>query len=206
MADAAALRQTLMARALRALARREHTRAELAHKLASPSRWADPGGAARQAHAVADTLAAADAPASAALSPDASDAAALGALIQAVLDDLQARGWLSEARVVESVINTRAARLGWRRLRAQLQQRGVSEDALQAAATQVRESELARAQALWTRRFGRAPGTPRERAAQARFMLARGFEMATLRAVWASTGDAGDEADWADLSPPDLTD
>lgn len=174
-----------MARALRALARREHTRVELAHKLRTPSRWAGAQAAACGAQSASEPP----------------EAQALDALIQAVLDDLQARGWLSEARVVEGVLHSRAPRLGWRRLRAELQQRGVSDDALQAAAAELRESELGRAQAVWARRFGSAPRDARERAAQARFMLARGFEAATLRAIWQAAGGPTDAAEWPQAEP-----
>lgn len=45
---------------------------------------------------------------------------------------------------------------------------------------QLRETEWARAQAVWRKKFGVLPETPAERAKQARFLAARGFSSATI--------------------------
>jgi regulatory protein len=44
----------------------------------------------------------------------------------------------------------------------------------------LRETELTRAQAVWSKKYGQLPETPAERARQARFLAARGFSGATI--------------------------
>lgn len=135
----------LRARALRLLARREHTRAELAAKL----------------------------------EPHAGDERELGAL----LDELEARGWLSEERFVESVLHARRARYGTARIAHELRSKGVSEDAVERATRSLRASELQAAREVWRRKFGRRPASPAERARQARFLALRGFASEVIRRV-----------------------
>jgi len=93
--------------------------------------------------------------------------------VDSLLDWLQAHGYLSEQRFVESRVHARAARQGVERIRQELARHGVALAPEQAAA--LRETEFARAQAVWQRKFGEVAGDARGRAAQARFLAARGF-------------------------------
>jgi regulatory protein len=128
------------------LARREHSRAELARKLSAHTE--DP------------------------------------AEIEAVLDDLERRGWLSEQRVVEQRVHTLRARYGARRIGRDLAAKGVSDDAVAAALSDLKGGELNAAREVWRRKFGgRLPRTPAERAKQARFMQGRGFDMEVILKV-----------------------
>jgi regulatory protein len=139
-------KRSLKGRALQYLAQREHSRMELARKLAP--------------HA-----------------DDAND-------IDTVLDALQAAGWLSEERFVESVLHRKAARLGTARIRQELQGHGLAPEAVAAAVERLRSTELERARAVWTRRFGgEAPTDAAERARQMRFLAARGFAAEVIRRV-----------------------
>lgn len=99
-----------------------------------------------------------------------------------MLDELQARGFISESRVVESVLHQRAGQYGALRLREQLRQRGVAADAIAEALAPLQDSEYARALALWQRRFAPAADA-REQARQGRFLLARGFSSAIVARV-----------------------
>jgi regulatory protein len=105
-----------------------------------------------------------------------------GAIAKA-LDDLQAKGFISEARVVESVIHQRAPRMGALRLRQELQHKGIAPEAIAQALAGLHDSELQRARAVWQRRFGTAPTDPRERARHMRFLLARGFSASVVARV-----------------------
>ena len=108
----------------------------------------------------------------------------------AVLDDLQARDFISEARVAESVVHRRAAKLGTQRLVQELRGKGLDEDLVRATAERLRATELARAQAVWQQRFGGQPATrPEERARQMRFLAARGFAGDVVRRVVRGAGD-----------------
>ena len=136
---------TLYARALRLLARREHTRAELAAKLRASGEEPEE--------------------------------------IERLLDDLQNRGWLSEARYVESIVHARRARFGAARITQELRRKGVSEDAVKRAAQSLAADELEAAREVWRRKFGTLPANLAEKARQARFLAARGFSAETVKRV-----------------------
>ena len=136
---------SLKGRALKLLAAREHSRAELERKLAPHEET--PGELAR------------------------------------VLDELQTRGFISEARVVESVLHRRAARLGAARVRQELQAKGISAEAVAQAVQALRVTEVERAREVWRRRFGAPAPDPAGRVKQMRFLAARGFSGEVIRRV-----------------------
>ena len=136
---------SLKGRALRYLAGREHSRAELMRKLAPHAE--EPGQ------------------------------------IERVLDDLQAKGFISEARVVASVVRRRATRLGAARVRQELQAKGIDPQLVRDAVAQLQGSELERARGVWVKRFNEPPADAREWARHMRFLLARGFAGDVVRRV-----------------------
>ena len=91
------------------------------------------------------------------------------------LDELQAKGFISEQRVVESVLNRRAAKLGASRIKQELQAKGLDPQAVSDAVADLRNTELARARAVWQKRFDHPPEDAAERAKQMRFLASRGF-------------------------------
>jgi len=97
-----------------------------------------------------------------------------GTLAQA-LDELTAKDFISEARVVQSVVHQRAPRMGAARVRQELQHKGIAPAAIAEAVAGLRETELARAREVWARRFEIPAADAKERARQARFLIARGF-------------------------------
>ncbi|XAH23293.1 recombination regulator RecX [Xylophilus sp. GW821-FHT01B05] len=109
--------------------------------------------------------------------------------IERVLDELTAKGFLSEARVVESVVHRRAARLGAARIRQELQQKGIAPELMAAALAGLKDSELARARAVWQRKFDAPPADAAERARQTRFLMTRGFASEVVRRVLAGGWD-----------------
>jgi len=146
MAAAPALdRGVLRARALRLLARREHSRLELRRKLGSGE-----------------------------IEPD---------LIEAVLDELQQEGWLSEQRLAEQLVGQARQRYGARRVLQRLREKGVGGEVLDQAADTLRAQDLDSARALWRKRFGQPAKTLQEKAKQARFLAGRGFSPAVITRV-----------------------
>ena len=138
--------ESLRARALKLLARREHSRAEIARKLAVHAE--DP------------------------------------AEIERVLDDFEQRGWLSERRVVEQVVHAKRRRYGARRIENELRQKGISAEAVSAALSGLKASELESAREVRRRKFGdRLPRSPAERARQVRFLQGRGFDLDVVMKV-----------------------
>ncbi len=100
-----------------------------------------------------------------------------------ILDELEAKDFISEARVVESVVNRRAARFGAARIRHELQGKGLGVEAVAAAVNALKVSEVARAREVWGKKFGVAPTTAAERGKQMRFLAARGFGGDAIRRV-----------------------
>ncbi len=123
-----------------------------------------------------------------------------GSLAEA-LDELTAKGFISEERVVQSVLHQRASRMGAARLRQELQHKGIGAEAIAGALEQLQATELERARAVWQRRFGAPPADAKERARQGRFLLARGFAGAVVGRVLrdAAAGHAGGDATSAEL-------
>ncbi len=115
-----------------------------------------------------------------------------GSLDQA-LDELTAKGFLSDARYVDSVLHRRAPGLGGARIRQELQMRGVAPEAVAEAVGRLRDTELQRAREVWRRKFDGPGDTPAARARQARFLMARGFGSDVVRKVMRDGGKSHDE-------------
>jgi regulatory protein len=109
--------------------------------------------------------------------------------LQRVLDALQAKGFLDDQRVVESVLHRRAGKLGAGRIRQELQAKGVEAQAVASAIADLKSTELGRAREVWRRKFGTPAADAAGRAKQARFLMARGFGGEVVRQVLASRPD-----------------
>jgi len=141
--------------ALRFLARREHSRAELERKLRRRVEDSAEDGAEGSA----------------------------AVRIAATLDDLVAKNLLSEHRTAESVLRTQGQKFGVRRLKQTLLSKGLEADLVASTLAQARLTELQRAQEIWRRRFGQPAGDVKERARQMRFLAGRGFDIETIQRV-----------------------
>lgn len=109
--------------------------------------------------------------------------------LDAVLAELEEKDFISEERVVASVVNLRAGRMGAARIRQELQAKGVGGEVVQQALAQLQDTELARAREVWRRRFGEPAADPQGRAKQVRFLMARGFSGDVVHRVVRGVGD-----------------
>jgi regulatory protein len=109
--------------------------------------------------------------------------------VAAVLDDLQAKGFISAQRVAESVIHRRSAKVGSARIRQELQAKGLDVDTVANAMASLKATELVRATEVWRKKFGEPPADAAERGRQMRFLAARGFDAEMVRKVVAGAGD-----------------
>ncbi len=100
-----------------------------------------------------------------------------------VLDELQAKDFISESRVVESVLNRRASRFGAARIRHELQGKGLQAEAVTAALQSLKGSEAERARGVWLKKFGAPAADAAGRGKQIRFLAARGFGSDAIRRV-----------------------
>jgi regulatory protein len=144
-------------RALRYLAQREHSRAELERKLARHVED-QPEATAQQQIATA-------------------------------LDELAAKGLLSDQRTADSVLRSQGARLGSRRLKQTLQTKGLEPALVAGVLQQARATELERARDVWRRRFSAPAEDAAGRAKQMRFLAGRGFDGDVIRRVVQASED-----------------
>jgi len=133
---------SLRVRAMRYLAQREHSRAELHAKLL----------------------------------PHVQE----GEDLDAVLDDLEKRGWLSDERAATQMVHAKRSRFGTQRITHELRQKGITEELISAALPELKDSELAAAREVWKKKFGTAPQDEKQKAKQVRFLQSRGFSMEAI--------------------------
>ncbi len=113
--------------------------------------------------------------------------------LDTLLDTLEREGWLSDSRFVESLVHRRASRLGAARIAGELKRHAVDPSLIEAMNTQLRGTELSRAQAVWNKKYGQLPTTPAERARQIRFLVARGFSQAIVGKILKGVDDEWEE-------------
>jgi regulatory protein len=145
---------SLRVRAMRYLARREHSRAELHAKLL----------------------------------PHAQE----GEDLDAVLDELENRNWLSDARAAEQMVNIKRARFGAQRIAHELRQKGIDENLISDALPRLKETEFDAAREVWLKKFGAPPQDQKEKARQVRFLQSRGFALDVIFRLLKSSGFAGE--------------
>jgi regulatory protein len=144
---------SLKARALRLLSLREYSRKGLAAKLAeSEARWSKLGG--DQAEQTPESRT---------------------AQIEAVLDDFETRGWLSDERFAESLVRRRSERYGMRKIADELERAGIDSKQSAKLLGTLKETEFQRAFDLWTRKYGAPAQDQKEKARQYRFLASKGF-------------------------------
>ena len=105
------------------------------------------------------------------------------------LDELEAKGFINEQRVLESVVHRRASRLGASRVKQELQAKGLDPAAVADAVAALRGTELERAREVWRKKFGEPAADPAGRAKQMRFLASRGFGAEAIRRAVAGTED-----------------
>ena len=100
--------------------------------------------------------------------------------VEAVLDDLAQRNWLSDERAAEQLVNQRRSRFGTQRIAHELRRKGIDENLIDAALPQLKESEFEAARVVWQKKFGALPQDAKEKSRQVRFLQSRGFSMESI--------------------------
>ena len=100
-----------------------------------------------------------------------------GAAVEAVLDELRARGWQSDARFAEQYASARGGRgYGPIRIREELRLRGVGEEVRAGSVDDRDPAWQDRARRALQRRFGESrPAGHEERARRMHFLIRRGY-------------------------------
>jgi regulatory protein len=127
-----------------------------------------------------------------------------------LLDELARAGWQSDARFTQGWVHRKAPGQGAARIVQDLKQQGIAPEALLQVRAELKETEFARAQAVWTRKFSStlsslsqttseaskcsAPKLSQaEYAKQGRFLASRGFSMDIICRVLKQTSLQNDE-------------
>lgn len=117
------------------------------------------------------------------------DPAALAREVDALIDGLVARGYLSPQRFVDGRVRAREARWGNLRIEQELRQHGLALDA--DAQRALRETEFDRAREVWRRKYGVVASDAAARVRQMRFLIGRGFSPEVVRRIVRDGGDSG---------------
>jgi regulatory protein len=113
--------------------------------------------------------------------------------LEKALDELQAKDFINEQRVVDSVLHRRSAKLGAARIKQELQSKGLAAAAVLDAVDLLKSTEVERAREVWRKKFGSAPENAAERGKQMRFLMSRGFGSEAIRKVISGAFDELDE-------------
>lgn len=100
--------------------------------------------------------------------------------IDALLDELSALGYLSDARFAQGMVRQKSGGYSKRAIGASLKARGVDGAAASDALAGVEIDDLDTMVALWRRRFGAPPASDKEKARQVRFLQSRGFSLSAI--------------------------
>jgi regulatory protein len=95
--------------------------------------------------------------------------------LPAILDELSAKGWLSDVRFAEQSIRSKARRFGPLKLAHELRAKGVDDESIAAGLRAAGVDGVSSIETVWRSRFRAAPASARERARQMRFLQGRGF-------------------------------
>lgn len=110
----------------------------------------------------------------------------------ALLDNLEAKGFLSDERAAASLLRQKSSRLGQARLRQELQAKGFDKELMQESLQSLADSEFERAKQVWLRKFGSVNMDATDlsfadrmklQAKQIRFLSSRGFSLDIARKV-----------------------
>jgi regulatory protein len=100
--------------------------------------------------------------------------------VRLVLDELVAQAYLSDARYARATVAHRSGAFARRRILEELKSKGIARADIETALAEAQIDDAAALNALWQRRFGRAPVDERDKARQVRFLQARGFALTAI--------------------------
>jgi len=112
--------------------------------------------------------------------------------IPALIADFTERGWISDARFTQQLVRVRKEKFGTAKIANELREKGVSDDLIAEAVSDIREHELDNATEVWRKKFKQAASDRKEWAKQARFLQSRGFGFDTIKKVLNATEEDND--------------
>jgi regulatory protein len=109
--------------------------------------------------------------------------------IPGLLADFKARGWLSDARFTKQLVRARQVKFGSTKVAYELKEKGVAEELIAEAVSDIKENELEHATEVWRKKFKQPATNRNEWAKQARFLQSRGFGFDIIKKVLSSSNE-----------------
>ncbi len=115
--------------------------------------------------------------------------------IPALLADFKSRGWLSDIRFTKQLVHARKSKFGSAKVAHELRQKGIADDLIAEAVSDIKENEFEHATEVWHKKFKQLASNRNEWAKQARFLQGRGFGFDTIKKVLSNTNLSTTEHD-----------
>lgn len=112
--------------------------------------------------------------------------------IPALISEFKERGWLSDVRFTEQLVRVRKVKFGSAKIVNELREKGISDELIAEAVSDVKENELENATEVWRKKYNQPANDRNEWAKQARFLQSRGFSFDTIKAVLKAAEDDND--------------
>ncbi len=112
--------------------------------------------------------------------------------IPALLDDFKSRGWLSDKRFTDQLVHARQTKFGSAKVAHELREKGVADELIAGALSDLKSNELGNAAEVWRKKFKMPPANREEWAKQARFLQSRGFGFDIIKKVLSTTKENDD--------------
>lgn len=103
--------------------------------------------------------------------------------IPALIADFTEKGWLSDTRFTKQLVRARKVKFGSAKVANELREKGVSDELIAEAVSDVRANELENASEVWRKKYKQPASNRNEWAKQARFLQSRGFGFDTIKTV-----------------------
>ncbi|MDA9210840.1 recombination regulator RecX [Methylophilaceae bacterium] len=103
--------------------------------------------------------------------------------LELLLDELEAKDWLSDDRFSEQFVLSRKRKFGARKIAHELKLRGVDESIISRVLRDIKDDEFLLAKTIWEKKFNQIPITIDEKAKQIRFMQSRGIDVSIIHQI-----------------------
>ena len=103
--------------------------------------------------------------------------------LELVLDELEAKDWLSDDRFSKQFVLSRKRKFGARKIAHELKLRGVDESIISSVLRDIKDDEFLLAKTIWEKKFNQIPITIDEKAKQIRFMQSRGIDVSIIHQI-----------------------
>ncbi|MCB6184819.1 recombination regulator RecX [Leeia sp. TBRC 13508] len=103
--------------------------------------------------------------------------------LEAVVNKLEQRKWLSDERAAEQWVQAKSSKYGDRYLKQLMREKGIDASLANDTIQDSADDEKARVKQVWLKKFGQKPDSPQDKMKQMRFLASRGFSMSSIQYV-----------------------